>query len=446
MDISRRLFLKDSALAVASVGVAPVLGPLFLRSAVFAQGSARRSGSTAGGKILICIFQRGAVDGLSMVVPHGDPGYYQHRQEGANGIAVGRGGDDGVLDLDGTFGFHPALAPLKPIYQAGHLAPIHACGSPNSTRSHFDAQDYMESAAPGDKSVKDGWLARTMSHCPQDRARLKSLFQGVSMTPYVPRSFQGSSGVLAIQDLQSFGVAPRQQAPVRRMMANGEMADAAQAPSGFEAMYSHETGDLLHGTGKEAFAAVKVVKKLTAAGYTPSAGADYPRTPYGRTLQQIAQLVKANVGLEVAFAELGGWDTHARQGAAQGTIANRFREFAQGLAALYTDLGDRMSDVVILTMSEFGRTVRQNGTGGTDHGHATCFMALGGSVNGGKVLGKWPGLAPEQLYENRDLAVTTDFRDVFGEVAQRHLGVQDLKAVFPGYDTSPARFRGVMRS
>ena len=445
MNISRRLFLKDSALAVASVGVAPVLGPMFLRSAAFAAEPARRSGQTGGAKILICIFQRGAVDGISMVVPHGDPSYYQHRDAGPNGIAIARTGADGVIDLDGTFGLHPALAPLKPIYDAGHLAPIHACGSPNSTRSHFDAQDYMESAAPGDKSVKDGWLARTIAHCPQDRAKLKSLFRGVSMTPYVPRSFQGASETLAIQDLQSFGVAQK-QAPARRMMANGELADAAQAPSGFEAMYSHETGDLLHGTGKDAFASVKVVKKLTAAGYTPAPGADYPRTAYGRTLQQIAQLVKANVGLEVAFAELGGWDTHARQGAVQGTIANKLREFGQGLAALYTDLGDRMDDVVILTMSEFGRTVRQNGTGGTDHGHATCFMALGGTVNGGRVLGQWPGLAPEQLYENRDLAITTDFRDVFGEIAQRHLGVQDLKAVFPGYESSPAKFRSVLRA
>ena len=445
MNISRRLFLKDSALAVASVGAAPALGPLFLRSAAFA-GERKAAGS----KILIVIFQRGAVDGMSMVVPHGDPSYYQHRDAGPTGIAIPRIGEGGIVDLDGKFGLHPNLASLKPIFDAGHLAPIHAVGSPNSTRSHFDAQDYMESAAPGDKSVKDGWLARTMAHCPQDQAKLKSLFRGVSMTPYVPRSFQGNSQILAISDLQSFGVGGS-RTPARRMLPNGEMSDAgmsggSSAASGFEAMYDHETGDTLHGTGKDAFAAVKVVKKLTATPYTPAAGAEYPRTAYGRTLQQIAQLVKANVGLEIAFAEVGGWDTHARQGGVQGTLANKLREFGQGLGALYTDLGDRMSDVVILTMSEFGRTVRQNGTGGTDHGHATCFLALGGNVNGGKVLGQWPGLAPEQLYESRDLAVTTDFRDVFGEIAQRHLGVQDLKAVFPGYDTSPARFRGVLRS
>ncbi|HLJ53873.1 MAG TPA: DUF1501 domain-containing protein [Chthonomonadaceae bacterium] len=432
---------------MASVGIAPTLGPLFLRSAAFAAEPARRSAQTGGAKVLICIFQRGAVDGISMVVPHGDPAYYQHRAEGLNGIAIPLAGDGAVLDLDGRFGLHPALAPLKPLYDAGNLAPIHACGSPNASRSHFDAQDYMESAAPGDKSVKDGWLARAMAHCPEDRAKLKSLFRSVAMTPYVPRSLQGASETLAIADLNSFGVA-RQGAPVRRMMPNGEMDDAMAppaAPSGFEAMYAQENGDLLHGTGKEAFAAVKVVKKLTAAGYTPAAGATYPRTPFGRSLEQIAQLVKAKVGLEVGFAEIGGWDTHARQGGVQGTLANKLRELGQGLAALAMDLGDKMSDVVILTMSEFGRTVRQNGTGGTDHGHATCFLALGGSVNGGKVLGQWPGLAPDQLYENRDLAVTTDFRDVFGEISRRHLGIQDLKAVFPGYTSDAAKFRGVLR-
>ena len=447
MKISRRLFLKNGALTVASVGLAPTLGPLFLRSAAFAAEPLRRAGATGGAKTLICIFQRGAVDGLSMVVPHGDAHYYQHRQPGG-AIALARTGADGVLDLDGMFGLHPVLAPLKPLYDAGHLAPIHACGSPNATRSHFDAQDYMESAAPDNKGARDGWLARTVAHCPEDRARLKSLFRSVSMTSYVPRSFQGSPNVLAIPDLQTFGLggtAPRPR-PNGPMMANGEPAAGDGLANGFEAMYDHSTGDTLHGTGKETFEAIKIVKKLNADGYTPAAGAEYPRTPYGKTLEQIAHLVKANVGLEVAFAELGGWDTHVRQGSAQGTLANRLREFGQGLAALYADLGDRMNDVVILTMSEFGRTARENGNGGTDHGHATCFLALGGNVNGGKVLGQWPGLAPEQLYENRDLAVTTDFRDVFAEVAQRHLGVQDLNAVFANYNTGPAKFRNVLRA
>ncbi len=446
MRITRRLFLKESGIAVASIGLAPALGPLFLRSAAYAQEPAR-SGRLAGGKkVLICIFQRGAVDGLSMVVPHGDPSYYQHRQAGPGGIAIANTGSDAVIDLDGKFGLHPALAPLKPLYDGGHLAPIHACGSPSATRSHFDAQDYMESAAPGDKNIKSGWLARTVQCCPEDQAKLSSLFRAVSMTSYLPRSLQGDPKALAIADLRSFGLDTGR--PFRAMDASAAQdgATGQAVASAFQAMYDQDSGDVVHGTGREAFEAMRIVQQLNRQGYTPAPGTDYPRTGFGQALQQIAQMIKANVGLEIGFAELGGWDTHVRQGGAQGALSARLRELGQGLTALFTDLGDRMSDVAVLTMSEFGRTARQNGNGGTDHGHGTCFLALGGAVNGGKVLGQWPGLAPEQLYEGRDLAVTTDFRDVFGEVAQRHLGVKELASVFPGYQSSSANFRGVIRA
>ncbi|MBV9469857.1 MAG: DUF1501 domain-containing protein [Abitibacteriaceae bacterium] len=451
MDVSRRVFIKQGALALASVGLGPACGPYFLRNTVFAAEPDRSSRATGGRKVLICIFQRGAVDGMSMVVPHGDPYYYQHRN--VNGIAIPRTGQDGVLDLDGTFGLHPALAPLKPIYQAGHLAPIHACGSPNATRSHFDAQDYMEAGAPGDKSVADGWLTRTLLHCPEDAAKMNSVFRGVAMTSQLPRSLQGEADALAIPDLRTFGINAANAAPVlprkkNRSMAMGDMQGGhdTSAAGGFEALYDDAVGDVLHGAGKETFEALKMIQSINAKRYMPASGAEYPRTRYGDSLQQIAQLIKADVGLEVAFAEAGGWDTHVNQGSTQGQLARRLQEFGQGLAALYTDLGDRMADVTILTMSEFGRTARQNGNGGTDHGHATCFLALGGNINGGKVLGQWPGLAPEQLYENRDLAVTTDFRDVFGEVAQKHLGVRDLAAVFPHYQSSPDKFRGVLKA
>jgi len=458
METTRRLFLKQGAIALASVGLGPALGPRFLRSTVFADEPRRAGSATGGRKILICIFQRGAVDGLSMVVPHGDPAYYQHRTIGPGGIALARTGQESVIDLNGTFGFHPALAALKPIYDAGHLAAIHACGSPHPTRSHFDAQDFMESAVPGSKTVRDGWLARTLAHCPEDAARLKTPFRGVSMTAMMPRSLQGEGNALAIPDLRTFGVGmtsvpvPGKRAARRGgmggNMAAGNMAEGNgdnKAAGGFEALYSEAVGDVLHGTGKEAFDALKQLKELRPGQYVPANGARYPGGRYGDALQQIAQLIKADVGLEVAFAEAGGWDTHVNQGGAQGTLARRLGELGQGLAALYADLGDRMADVTILTMSEFGRTVRQNGNGGTDHGHATCFLTLGANVNGGKVLGQWPGLAPEKLYENRDLAVTTDFRDVFGEIAQKHLGVRDLTAVFPGYQSSPTKFRGVLR-
>ncbi len=465
MNVTRRLFIKNGGVALASIGLAPVLGPSFLRRAVF--GAEPGGGAGKRGKTLICIFQRGAADGLSMVVPHGDPDLYRLRPT----LGIARPDKarkaDTVLDLDGFFGLHPALAPLLPIYQAGHLAPIHACGSPDTTRSHFDAQDYMESATPGRKSVPDGWLSRVVTNCPEDRAKRATPFRAVALGGAMPRSLQGDAGALAIPDLRSFGVTEtglpggggnnrRQQ---RRGVANNGGGDdgmtaaalmmggggSPTAAGGFETLYDKAVGDVLHGPGKESFEAIKMLKAVKPGSYTPSAGAQYPSGKFGESLKQIAQLIKADVGVEVAFAEMGGWDTHVNQGTGQGQLAQRLREFGQGVAALYADLGDHMDDVVILTMSEFGRTVRQNGGLGTDHGHATCFFAIGGAVNGGKVLGKWPGLGDGQLYENRDLAVTTDFRTVFAEVAQKHLQTQNIAKVFPGYAVEPGAYRGVVR-
>jgi len=447
MKTSRRVFLKSGGLALVSVGLAPGWGPQFLRDAVFAAEPKKRR------KTIICIFQRGAVDGLSMIVPHGDSWYYRHRN--LNGIALPRTGAGAVLDLDGTFGLHPALAGLLPIWKAGHLAAIQACGSPSASRSHFDAQDYMECGSP-DRVLPTGWLARALENCPEDTARREAenkvqsaVFRGVALTNQTPLSLRGS-GALAFSDLRSFAVGANSVGvgAKKKQTANAANngANDGGAAAGFEAMYEGAVGDVLHGTGEESFEAIRMLKSLTAKTYVPAAGAKYPGGRFGLALQQIAQLVKADVGVEVAFAESGGWDTHVGQGATQGRLARNLSEFGQGLAALYADLGDRMDDVVILTMSEFGRTARQNGTGGTDHGHATCFFALGASVNGGKVLGKWPGLAPEQLYEQRDLAVTTDFRDVFAEVAQKHLGVTDLEAVFPGFTAQAKNFRNVLRA
>jgi uncharacterized protein (DUF1501 family) len=438
------MFLKSGAMALVSVGLAPAAGPAFLRKAVFADEPSRLRKGNGGRKTLICIFQRGAVDGLSMVVPHGDPDYYRLRAVGAGGIALPRTGAERVLDLDGIFGFHPVLAPLKPIYDSGHLAPIHAVGSPSTTRSHFDAQDFMECGSP-DRALPEGWLSRALLNCPEDQARLRSTMSGVSLTAQLPRSLQGEAQALAIPDLRTFGVGESGARAMGGAMARPGAAGGNVA-GGFEALYDGAVGDVLHGTGKESFEAMKMLKSITARPYIPANGAQYPRGRFGDSLRQIAQLIKADVGVEIAFADSGGWDTHVGQGGAQGQLAQRLREFGQGLAALYRDLGDGMDDTVILTMSEFGRTARQNGNGGTDHGHATCFLALGGSVRGGRVLGQWPGLAPDNLYEGRDLAHTTDFRDVFGEVAQRHLGVTELGVVFPGRTFKPTSFRGVLRT
>ncbi|MSR64758.1 MAG: DUF1501 domain-containing protein [Verrucomicrobiae bacterium] len=434
MTLNRRSFLKRGALALVSVGSMPLWGPGFLQQLVFAAEPSRAAG---GRKILICIFQRGAVDGLSMVVPYGDRSYYSSRSDIAVPQPTQKAGVEGVLDLDGFFGLHPNMASLLPIYKSGHLAVIQACGSPNTTRSHFDAQDFMECGVAGDKSVNSGWLNRALIACPEDRARLTP-FRAVATTGMLPRSLQGDHEALAIPDLKTFGVG-----------ATGGMnrnTGTATAASGFEGMYDGAVDQVLHGTGKEAFDAIAMLKSADPTKYSPQNGAQYPGGAFGRSLMQIAQMIKADLGVEVAFAEIGGWDTHANQGGAAGQLANRFTEFSSALAALYKDLGDRMADVVILTMSEFGRTVKQNGNRGTDHGHATCFTVMGGPVKGGKVYGKWPGLAREQLYEGRDLALTTDYRDVFAEVAQKHLGARELSKIFPGYKLDANRYHGLVKA
>jgi uncharacterized protein (DUF1501 family) len=429
MKINRRIFLKQGALSFICLGAGPFWGPAFLRQSAFAAelGSAAKSN-----KILICIFQRGAVDGLSMVVPYGDPHYYENRQEISLAAPSQSAGDTGVLDLDGYFGLHPALAPLLPLYKAGHLAPIQACGSPNSSRSHFTSQDLMESGVDEDLSVQDGWLNRLMGLCPEDAAN-QSAFRSVSMTSVVPRSFQGPQDCMAIRDLDTFGMAGDIVVP----MASGGSSD------GFESMYAGAVDTVLHGAGKESFDALDLLKKVRGQNYTPANGAAYPEAGFGRNLRQIAQLIKADVGLQVAFAEMDGWDTHANQGNAKGQLANRLGIFSQSLAALHQDLGDRMNDVVVVTMSEFGRTVKQNGNRGTDHGHGTCFFTLGGSVKGGKVYGDWPTLAPDRLFESRDLAITTDFRDIFGEICARHLSLPmaGMAPLFPQYSVDQQRFR-----
>lgn len=421
--MNRRFFIRSGGIALASIGVS-LSAPTFLERVVLGQTRDRITGGRR--KTLIAIFQRGAVDGLNMVVPHGERTYYDLRPS----IAIPKpeaGNAEAALDLDGFFGMHPVLAPFKPFWDSKRLAIVHAAGSPDNTRSHFDAQDYMESATPGRKGTPDGWLNRYLqSKYDPDR----SLFRAVSMTQTMPRILQGRAPTLAISNLADFTIrAGRSSASVQ---------------GGFEAIYDQSVNDVLGGTGKETFEAVNYLKKVNPSQYQPENGAQYPRSPFGNSLFQIAQLVKARVGLEVAFTDIGGWDTHVNEGNSRGQLANRLQDFSGGIAALVTDLGKQMDDVVILTMSEFGRTVRENGNRGTDHGHANAMFVIGNSVRGGKVYGQWPGLKSHQLYEGRDLALTTDFRDVFGEVASRHLGTPNLQSVFSGYPASESKFRGFM--
>lgn len=421
--MNRRFFLKSGSVALASIGMS-LSAPSFLQRTVL--GDTRNALTGGRRKTLIAIFQRGAVDGLNMVVPFGESNYYDLRPS----IAIPKpdsNNADAAINLDGFFGLHPTLSPFKSLWDSKRLAIVHASGSPDNTRSHFDAQDYMESATPGRKSTNDGWLNRYLQ---SKKDPQESLFRAVSMTQTMPRVLQGRAPALAIASLRDFNIRAGQA--------------SANLQGGFEAIYAQSTNDALIGKGKDTFEAVNYLKKVKPSQYKAENGAEYPRNQFGNSLLQIAQLIKAGVGLEVAFTDIGGWDTHVNQGNSQGQLANLLQQFSSGIAALYQDLGQRMDDVVVLTMSEFGRTVRENGNRGTDHGHANAMFVLGNSVRGGKIYGQWPGLKGEQLYEGRDLALTTDFRDVFGEVASRHLRSSNLSTVFPDYDLNKSKFKGFL--
>jgi len=409
MSITRRIFLRNSALAV--VGTAAV--PAFLTRAAY--GAAETGTRT---KRLVVIFQRGAADGLNIVVPHGERAYYNMRPS----INIPR---NAVLDLDGFFGLHPALAPLQPIWNQRHLAIVHAAGSPDVTRSHFDAQDFMESGTPGVKATEDGWLNRCLHSLPEPAD--KSAFRAIALGPSLPRILSGSEPAVAVNNINDFGV-------------GGRNSNGAPIANTFEAMYANSVDSVLHGTGQETFEAVKMLKSADPAKYKPAPGAEYPKGRFGDSLRQLAQLVKANLGVQVAFADIGGWDHHVNEGSTQGQLANVLREFSQSLGAFWTDLGDLADDTVVVTMSEFGRTARENGNRGTDHGHANVMFVMGGPVKGGKAYGRWPGLDQSQLYEGRDLALTTDFRRVLGEAVYGHLGNKSLDQVFPEFDNQQGKF------
>ncbi len=408
MAMTRRIFVKQGAVALA--GSAAVPG--FLTRAVIAAGT-----KATKGKRLVVIFQRGAVDGLNVVVPTMEPNYYAMRP----GIAIAQ---EKVLALDGGFGLHPAMGAMQELYKAGQLAVVHAVGSPDGTRSHFDAQDFMESGTPGLKSTADGWLNRALVAedamlAAKKRAVARTAFRAVALGPEIPRTLLGRVPALAIANLQDFAV-------------GGRGPNAAPVSQAFEAMYGESGDKLLHATGDSTFEAIRMLRATEPGKYVPAAGVVYPNNGLARNLMQVAQLLKGDLGLEVAFTDMGGWDTHQNQGNVQGQLADRLREFSEAIGVFWRDLGDEAENVTLVTMSEFGRTARQNGTGGTDHGHGNVMFVLGGQVKGGKVYGKWPGLADEQLNEGRDLVVTTDYRAVVGEVVSRTLG-GDLRGVFPGW-------------
>ena len=389
--MDRRSFLRGAGASIVTLGFVPRL--------VWSQA--------ARPKVVVSVFQRGAVDGLNMVVPFGEQTYYDSRPN----IAIpmpSREGDGRALDLDGFFAFHPAMAPLKPLFEEEQLAVIHAAGSHDPTRSRFDAQDYMESATPGVKTTRDGWMNRYLQSVGGDATPLR----GMSIGRNLPRTLAGRSATLSVGSVAE----ARLNGPARlyRELFRG----------GTEDIVSHASGEL--------FETLDFLTGKRLEDYNPSV--NYPNGRFPVAMRDVAQLIKADVGLEAAFVEIGGWDHHANEGGARGQIANRLREFSGGLRAFYDDLGDRIEDVVVVTMSEFGRTARENGNAGTDHGHGNAMLVLGGPVLGGKVYGDWPGLEASQLHEGRDLAITTDFRNVLAEVLIGHLGAGDLDDVFPNFD------------
>lgn len=405
--IPRRVFLRDGAATV--VGLSMVPG--FLTRALAAEPGQRR-------KILVVIFLRGAADGLNTIVPFKESAYYDYRPS----IAIPPPGQpEGALDLDGFFGLHPALQPLLPIYKQGQLAIINAVGMPDTGgRSHFQAQDFMESAAPGNKTINSGWLNRYLQITPESP---KNPLRATAIGETLPKALRGPVTAMTVGRVSQLGL-------------NGMDL--------YQSMYSKDANALLTGTARELFESAKQLESLKPDDYRPAPGVNYggAQDGPGRGLLQVAQMIKADVGLQIAFIDTSnGWDTHQDEA---GRLPGLLRGLGQAIAAFHRDLGDRMQDVVVLTMSEFGRTARENGNRGTDHGHANFMFAVGGGVKGGKIYGKWPGLAKEQLNEDRDLALTTDFRDVLAEIVVRHLECNNPAAIFPGFTVEPQRFAGLL--
>jgi uncharacterized protein (DUF1501 family) len=421
MTTTRRGFLKSGALALFAAGLGGV--PHFLAQAA---NSDKIILPYKKNKILVCIFQRGAMDGLMAVTPFTDEHLRQARPNLF--MSAAKSAANPLIDLDGRFGLHPSLRALEPLFREKRLAIVHGVGSPNPTRSHFDAQDYMEAGTPFHKGSSSGWLNRAVGLLGHDAA---TPFQAVSLTSSLPRSFYGDQAAIAISNLQDFAIQMR-----------GNPRAANLAARNFEDLYDQTSSSLLNRAGKESFEAVKMLGQADVRNYKPANNAVYPASPLGNALKQIAQLIKMNVGLEVAFAETGGWDTHYNQGTAQGTFARNVNDLSQSIQAFWADL-DPYHDVVdVMTMTEFGRTVKQNGSNGTDHGRGSCMFVLGNDVNGGLVHGQVPELAIENLEDGRDLPVTTDFRSVFSEVAGRHLHIQKDSVLFPDWQGNHI---GVMR-
>jgi uncharacterized protein (DUF1501 family) len=401
--VSRRNFLKSVGLGGSGLLLAQSHFKDPLSFLAFAQEP--RPADT-----LIVIFQRGGMDGLSAVVPYGEgSNYYDKRPT----LAIP---DNQVLDLNGFFGLHPTLAPLKDIYNGGQLAVIHATGSPDPTRSHFDAMEYMEKGVPGDKMTPTGWLSRHLQSVPWTN---DSPLRAVAMGTMVQASLRGENSALAMYSLSDFNLSAPDH---HRQMIQRTLAHMYNVPN---------PQNMLERQAKDTLSTMSFLTRLASNEYTPSYEAQYPETDFGRGLRQIAQLIKAEVGLEVACVDIGGWDTHDNQGSLDGQFAGLINDFGQSLAAFHKDMQDYMNRVTVVTMSEFGRRLEENASAGTDHGHGNCMFVMGGNVNGG-IYTDWPTLAPEAL-DDGDLKITIDYRDVLSEILVQRLSNSAIESIFPNY-------------
>ena len=395
---------RDLIRLSAGITLLPLGGAAWAASA---EGTPRR---------LIVIFLRGAVDGLNVVVPHAERAYYEARPT----IAIGRPGtDQGALPLDGHFGLHPALAGLLPLWNDKKLAFVHAAGSPDPTRSHFDAQLFIENGTPGRSTTPDGWMNRLLAALPEPHGPTDA----VSVGPTLPRILEGR---LPVANL-----------PLGPEAAKPLPIDRPEIARAFDRLYSGN--DPLSEAYRQGRAArAELIGDLASEMRQADNGAP-PPNGFPAEATRLAHLIGQDRHIRLAFASLGGWDTHVNQGSQKGQLANHLRPLGDGLAALAKGLGQDWDDTVVVVLSEFGRTVHENGNGGTDHGHGNVIWVLGGGVRGGRVYGDWPGLATAQLYQSRDLAVTTDYRTVLAAILERHLGLGDrqLAQIFP--DLPPAR-------
>jgi uncharacterized protein (DUF1501 family) len=407
---TRRGFLKGGALAMLGIGIGGI--PTFIARAA---NDDKKVGPYKKKKVMVCIFQRGAMDGLMAVTPFTDE--YLKTARPTLFMDAAKSGNNPLIDLDGRFGLHPSMKSFEPYFKDKRLAIVHGMGSPNNTRSHFDAQDYMESGTPFNKGTASGWLNRAVGLLGHEAA---TPFQAVSLTSSLPKSFYGDNPTIAINNLQDFAIQMR-----------GNPMAANMAAKSFEELYDQTSNALLNKAGKESFDAVKMLQKTDTKNYKPANNAVYPTSQLGNALKQIAQLIKMDVGMEVAFTESGGWDTHFNQGTDIGIFSRNVNDLSESINALWTDLDAYQDDVTIMTMTEFGRTVKQNGTGGTDHGRGSCMFVLGNGINGGIVHNKMQPLAIENLEDGRDVPVTTDFRSIFSAVADGHLKLQNDKILFP---------------